>query len=178
MSLQAIRIEFISISFQKLTSLFWYKSGSSLFLSLILFRFRWLFLQLWNKSCQLTLGDESLVKFLKTSDEEKFKCATMRRGSVIKRTFLGNQIARLSSIYGSLIAFNSVDYESLESSKLHSDWFREITFSRFIKIKLINLRALCKKFSKKKNQKFTPLDFVQNCLRISKLYLASLSDVS
>ena len=80
------------------------------------------------------MGDESLVKFLKTSDEEKFKCATMRRGSVIKRTFLRNQIVRLSSIYGSLIAINSVDYESLESSKLHSDWFREITFSRFIKI--------------------------------------------
>ena len=39
------------------------------------------------------------------------------------------------------------------------------------------IRALCKKFSKN-NRKFTPLDLVQNCLRISKVYLACLSDVS
>ena len=39
------------------------------------------------------------------------------------------------------------------------------------------LRALCKKFSQK-NRKTTPTYFVQNFLRIPKLYLACLSDHS
>ena len=41
----------------------------------------------------------------------------------------------------------------------------------------IDLRALCKKFFQK-NRKTTPTDFVQNRLRIPKLYLACLSDHS
>ena len=41
----------------------------------------------------------------------------------------------------------------------------------------ILIRALCKKFSQK-NRKTTPTYFVQNFLRIPKLYLACLSDLS
>ena len=45
------------------------------------------------------------------------------------------------------------------------------------RLRVNNLRALCKKFFQK-NRKTTPTAFVQNCLRIPKLYLPCLSDHS